>query len=62
MGSMQRGSLIAGVLSLLGSAGAFTIVAVLGEPVSMYTAVGIVLFLNAGVRFRLALTRDIDDR
>lgn len=60
MGSMQRGSLAAGVLSLLGAAGAFAVVAVLREPVGMYTAIGIILCVNAAVRFRLA-SQDLDD-
>ena len=51
---MRRGSLVAGVLSLLGAATAFAIMAVLRNPVSLYTVIGIVLLVNAGVRFRLA--------
>ena len=51
---MQRGSLVAGVLSLLGAAIAVALVAVTGDVVSMYTAIGAVLLLNAAIRFKLA--------
>ena len=58
---MQRGSLFAGVISLLGACAAFGGVVVLREPISMYSALGCVLLLNAGVRFRMAATRDADE-
>ena len=58
---MHRGSLFAGALSLLGSAGAFAVVILSREPRTMYTALAIVLLVNAGVRFRLAMTHDSGD-
>lgn len=58
---MQRGSLFDGVISLLGAVAAFGIVAVLREPISMYSALGCVLLLNAGVRFRMAATHDTNE-
>ncbi|MDA0301276.1 MAG: hypothetical protein DWG80_06860 [Chloroflexi bacterium] len=51
---MHRGSLIAGVLSVLGAVGALVLAVAYGELVSMYTAIGVVLLLNAAVRFRIA--------
>ncbi len=51
---MQRGSLIAGVLSLLGASVALALAAAVREVVSMYTVIGVVLLVNAGVRFKLA--------
>ncbi|MFA7249984.1 MAG: hypothetical protein WC273_10180 [Dehalococcoidia bacterium] len=59
---MQRGSLAVGALSILGSAGAFAIAAAFGRPVSMYSAIGIVLALNAAVRLRLAASHDAEHR
>ncbi len=53
---MHRASVVAGVLSLLGSIVAFALVVALHDPVSMYTAIGVVLLVNAGVRFRMAAT------
>lgn len=53
---MRRNSLVAGVLSLLGAATSLGIALALHNMVSMYTAIGVVLFLNAAVRFRLAST------
>ena len=58
---MQRGSLVAGVLSLLGSAAAFAVVIASRDIMNMYTPLGIVLLVNAGVRFRLAATPDTGD-
>lgn len=55
---MHRGNVVAAVLSLLGSAMAFAVVIAWREPASMYTALGVVLLANAGVRLRLAVTRD----
>ncbi len=51
---MHRGSLFAGVLSLAGSVLAFAVVAAQREVVSMFTAIGFVLLLNAFVRLKLA--------
>jgi hypothetical protein len=51
---MQRGSLIAGVLSLLGAGCAIALAVVLRDFVSMYSAIFVVLLLNAAVRFKLA--------
>ena len=62
---MQRGSLFAAILSFAGSILAFAVVAAQREVVSMFTAVGIVLLLNAAVRVRLASAtpaRDDDHR
>ena len=60
---MQRGSLVAGVLSLLGASTALAFAAAFRDVVSMYTAIGVVLLINAGVRFRLASSgRTRDDR
>lgn len=51
---MQRGSVIAGVLSLVGAFGALALAAVFRDVLSMYTAIGVILLLNAAVRFRIA--------
>lgn len=56
---MQRGSLIAGVLSLIGAAVGFAAVAISRDIVSMPTAIGLVLLLNAAARFRMARDRNI---
>ncbi len=57
---MRQGSMIAGVLSLLGSASGFAIAFGLHDFMSMYTAIGVVLLLNAVVRFRMASGSDLD--
>ncbi len=51
---MGRGSRVAGMLSLIGAVIAFALAVVFQNPVSMYTAIGVVLLLNAAVRFRMA--------
>jgi hypothetical protein len=51
---MQRGSVIAGVLSLVGAFGALVLAAVFRDGLSMYTAIGVILLLNAAVRFKIA--------
>ncbi|MGE3857324.1 MAG: hypothetical protein AB7G21_10265 [Dehalococcoidia bacterium] len=57
---MHRGSMVAAALSLIGASVALTVTAVSRDVVSMPTAIGIVLLLNAFVRFRLA-TSDTSD-
>ena len=51
---MGRGSSVAGVISLIGAVIAFVLAITFENPVSMYTAIGVVLLLNAAVRFRMA--------
>lgn len=51
---MHRGSVIAGVLSLLGATGALVLAAVFRDVLSMYTAIGVILLLNAAIRFKIA--------
>lgn len=59
---MHRGSVIAGVLSLLGAVGALVLAAVFRDILSMYTAIGVILLLNAAVRFKIAASeRPRDD-
>jgi len=57
---MQRGSLFAAVLSLLGASIALTLAAVFRDVLSMYTAIGVILLVNAGVRFRIATSSTSD--
>lgn len=57
---MHRGSMVAAALSLIGASIALTVTAVSRDVVSMPTAIGVVLLLNAFVRFRLA-TSDSND-
>lgn len=59
---MLRGSLVAAVMSLIGASIALTIVAVTRDVWSMYTAIGVVLLLNAVVRYRIATSASHDDR
>ncbi|RLT36349.1 MAG: hypothetical protein DWI58_18965 [Chloroflexi bacterium] len=59
---MHRGSLVAGVLSLLGAAGAAAVVITSGNVGSMYSLIVIVLLVNAAVRFRLARDESHDRR
>ena len=54
----RRRHLVAGALSLAGSAGGFALAFGLHDLVSMYAGVGVVLLLNAAVRFRLAGAED----
>lgn len=58
---MRRGSLVAAVMSLFGASVALTLVAVTREVVSMYTAIGVVLLLNAAVRYRIATSDSTHD-
>jgi hypothetical protein len=58
---MHRGSMVAAVLSLVGASIALTVVAVSRDVVSMPTAIGVVLLLNAAVRFRIATSDSIRD-
>ncbi len=51
---MHRGSLFVAALSLMGGVLALVIAAVLRDPVSLYTVLGVVLLVNAVVRYRLA--------
>lgn len=59
--AMRRASVVAGVLSLIGSAVALALVVALRDPVSMYSAIAVVLLANAGVRFRMAADTPSDD-
>lgn len=61
---IRRGSMVAGVLSLIGAAVAFALVFAYRDPISMQTVIGVVLLLNAAVRFRLAgtLPNDTSER
>ncbi|MEI6135818.1 MAG: hypothetical protein WCQ48_00170 [Chloroflexota bacterium] len=56
--------MVAGVLSLIGAAVAFALVFAYRDPISMQTVIGVVLLLNAAVRFRLAgtLPNDTSER
>lgn len=58
---MRRGSLVAAVMSLVGASIALTVVAVTRDVLSMYTAIGVVLLLNAAVRYRLATSDPTHD-
>ena len=51
---MRRGNLFVAVLSALGGVLAFAIAGALHAPVSLYTALGVVLLANAVVRYQLA--------
>ena len=61
MDTVQRGSIIAGVLSLLGALGAFAVVIVQRDVVSMFTAIGVLLTVNTVLRFRLAAGDETDE-
>lgn len=52
--AMRRGHLIVAILSAAGGVLAFVIAAVLRDPASLYTVLGVLLLANAAVRLRLA--------
>jgi len=55
---MRNGSLVAGILSLLGAAVAFAVAALSRDLIGMPSGIGVVLLLNAAARFRLAREQD----